>query len=112
MCDLNKMLIVAHHFFENDRIILSIGTKHQHTMDQTLLIDGRIAFNSYEHRRDAFDVMIKFNLYVKKLENGQYESGSHDSLIKETYIADKPIIAITEMAYIICKKEGEKNESK
>jgi len=100
MCDMDKMLVVASDYFsEEENTAVSVGTKHRHTTELTVLIAGRIEFNSYYHRRDAFDVMVKHDLYVKRLKDGRYESGLHDSNDNRSVVAHKPTNAITDMAY-------------
>jgi len=100
MCDLNKILVVVNKMFPDS--VVSLGTKHQHSSTVTVLLEGKHEYNPAEHRRDMVDCMLFFNLYVKRLNNGLYESGSHDENINITKTDIKPTIAITEMAYELC----------
>jgi len=113
MCDLKKMLVVANDMFKDQEMVVSVGTRHLHTKhpseaDVTILLGGHIEFNSYEHRRDMVDVMLRYDLYVKKLKTGihagRYQAGIHDT--GYFVIKDKPTTAITEMAYIHVKEAG------
>ena len=48
---------------------------------------------------------MKYNLYVKKLPDGQYEAGAHSE--DEThFVRRKPTHALTEMAYYIVTKNN------
>jgi len=113
MCDLKRMLVIANEMFKDDGMVVSIGTRHLHTKhpndaDVTILLGGHIEFNSYFHRRDAMDVMLHFNLYVKKItegeNSGRYQAGIHDTGF--FVIKDKPTTAISDMAYIEIKENG------
>jgi len=105
------MLVVANDMFKDRRMVVSVGTRHLHIKhpseaDVTILLGGHIEFNSYEHRRDAMDVMLEYNLYVKEIKEGvnkgRYQAGIHDT--GYFVIKDKPTTAITEMAYIAIKE--------
>jgi len=103
MCDLDKMLKVAENYFSKDSTIVSIGLKRPGSppSETTVLLGGRVEFNSYIHRRDAFDIMLKYNLYVKKNPSGLYEAGSHDAYCQKVQVSKDPLDAITEMAYLV-----------
>jgi len=101
MCDVQKMLVVASDYFKNENVVVSIATKHTQTMETTVMLAGRVEFNSYNHRRDAFDIEVKYGLWVKEINNGFYMSGSHDDNNHTTRVGSKPTHAITEMAYAI-----------
>jgi len=107
MCDLQKMLVVASDHFKNEPTVVSIATKHAQTMETTIMLGGRIEFNSYLHRRDAWDVMVNYGLWCKKLPGGFYEAGSHDPSNLVTRIGSRPTHAITEMAYALITGEKE-----
>ena len=97
-----KMLVIAEYVFRNEDMSVSIGTKHAQSNELTVLIaGGRIEYNSFKHRRDAWDVAIKFNLYVKKLEDGTYEAGTHDVKDERTFVSVSPTVAVSEMAFLI-----------
>jgi len=64
--------------FKDDNVAVSIGTRHKQSTELTVLLGGRVEFNSFKHRRDAFDVMLHYDLWVKP--HGEvYEAGSHGS---------------------------------
>jgi len=114
MCDNDKMVVIATDMFKN-KMIVSKGTRHSHTKhpeeaDVTVLLGGRIEFNSYLHRRDMVDVMLQYNLYIKKIKTGtnagRYQAGVHDTI--PSVIKDKPTTAVSEMAYAILS--GDKSE--
>jgi len=105
-----KMLVIASDYFKEDKMAIALTTKHRHTMELTVMLGGRIEFNSFEHRRDAWDVMSKYNLYFKELPDGQYEAGTHDKEDKTVIVAAKSTQAVSEMAYIVITRiqDGEK----
>ena len=96
------MLVIAEKIFQNGDLPVSIGTKHplsEAREDITVLLGGRVEFNSFIHRRDAWDVSIKFNIYCKRLEDGMYEAGLHNPKDKRVCLSSKPTVAVSEMAY-------------
>jgi len=96
MCSLNKILVVSQYM--NPSVISSIGTKHPHTKDTTVLLGGRIEFNPVRHRRDSFDVLLELNLWVRFLESTDlYEAGVHGEAASAVSL--DPLEAITEAAY-------------
>ena len=100
-----KMLVIAEHVFRDENMPVSIGTKHVQSKELTVLIaGGRIEYNSFKHRRDAWDVAIKFDLYVKKLEDGTYEAGTHDPKDNRTVTCVSPTVAVSEMAFSLIQK--------
>jgi len=101
MCNLTKMLVVATDHFKNEDVAVSIGTKHAQTTEQTVLLAGRVEFNSYTHRRDAWDIMFAYGLWCKEVPGGFYEAGSHDDSNTVTRVGSKSCHAITEMAYAL-----------
>lgn len=109
MYQTDKMLKIAQHMFRDE--IVSLGSMHAYTKNPqntitTVLLGGRIEFNSYEHRRDAMDVMLEYNLYVKEIKEGvnkgRYQAGIHDTGF--SVIKDTPTTAVSEMAYIHIKE--------
>lgn len=99
-----KMLTVAEFMFSDT--IVSLGTRHLHTKhpkeaDVTVLLGGRVEFNSYLHRRDMVDVLLEFNLYVKLLENGRYQCGQFNSF--DFVVKDTPTTAVSDMAFWLVK---------
>jgi len=63
-----------------------------------VLINGIQEFNPISNRRHAWDVMIHYNLYIKKLTDGCWECGEHGDV--DDYIIDEnPLVAITEFAF-------------
>jgi len=109
MCNHTKMLRIANDMFSPDTVV-SLGTRHLHTKhpetaDITVLLGGRIEFNSYYHRRDMVDVMLHYKLYVVKLDNGRYRAGVHGT--DYSVIKDLPTTAITEVAYhVVAGRNG------
>jgi len=107
-----KMLAIAVDYFKKDSMPISIATKHKHTMELTVMLGGRIEFNSFAHRRDAWDVMAKYNLYFKKLPDGQYEAGTHDPDDNTTIVNVKSTHAISELAYIFIMRKQDSKQLK
>jgi len=99
MCKINRILSVVEYMFPDTAV--SIGTKHKHSSIITVLLNGRSEFNPAIHRRDMVDCMLHFNLYVKLLDNGLYESGSHEESNNTTRTEVNPGMAITEMAFTL-----------
>jgi len=77
---MDKMLAIAEDYFKGDGMVISLGTKHRFTKEETILISGRIEFNSYHHRRDAWDIFKT--------------------------VANKPTTAVTEAAYKVIMAGG------
>jgi len=101
-----KMFTIANYIFREEKsTIVSIGTKHIQSAELTVLLCGRVEFNSFKHRRDAWDVAVKFDIYFKRNEDGTYEAGTHDLKDKEVSIAISPTEAVSEMAYILIKRK-------
>jgi len=96
--ELSKTLTVVEAMFPDN--VVAVATKHRYTRELTVLLDGRIEMNPVHHRRDAFDTMMFFNLYVKKLNDGFYECGKHESSFQSVKNAS-PTSAIMNMAYSI-----------
>jgi len=97
-----KTLKVVETMFPDN--VVAIGTKHRYTKELTVLLDGRIEMNPVHHRRDAFDTMMHFDLYVKRLDDGFYECGKHGD--STTSIKrESPTLAITMMAYLVANNE-------
>jgi len=98
MCKLEKMLVVASEMFKDENVSVSIGTRNPTSgnSDLTILLGGRIEFNSYKHRRDAFDLMLYFNLWIKKVD-GMFLAGVHDD--KELARSKSACVALTHAAY-------------
>jgi len=99
-----KMLVIAERMFSDT--IVSLGTRHLHTKhpkeaDVTILLGGRVEFNSYLQRRDMVDVMLEFNLYVKRLESGRYQCCKFETA--EYVVKDLPTTAVSDMAYWLVK---------
>jgi len=109
--NLKRMLAVAENYFRIDRnspitqAPVSIGTLHRHSSDLTVMVSGTIEFNSYLHRRDAWNILLHYNLYIKPIENGQFEAGSHNPNDHRTFVSIDPLKAITEFAYIVVSDE-------
>jgi len=105
LTQVEKMFVIALDYFkdEKNKTMVSIGTRHAQTMDQTILLGGRIEFNSFIHRRDAWDIMGKYNLYYKKLPDGRYEAGSHDENDNVCVVDERATVAVSEKAYQVIK---------
>jgi len=100
MCELDlvdKTLKVVEAMFEDVPTIISKGMKHSHSNIVTVLRDGKDEYSPSEHRRDCFDMMLHFDLYVKKTEDGMYMAGKHGSDFQVT--ATRPTVALVLAAF-------------
>jgi len=101
MCKEDKMLRVASEMFKNENMSVSIGMLHPQSKEVTVLLGGRVEFNSYKHRRDAFDVMEHFGLWFKR-SGDQYIAGVHGE--SECSTGKSAPIAVTNAAYdVTCR---------
>jgi len=99
LTNIDKMLKIAEDMFDGETV--SIGTKHPLSKEITVLLAGRVEFNSYKHRRDAFDVMLHYDLYVKR-EGDHYIAGRHNEV--EQFWGSTACEALTEAAYRLVVK--------
>jgi len=95
---LEKTFEVVKEMYKDTRTNITMGMKHPHSNILTVLRDGRDEFNPSEHRRDSFDMMLHFNLYVFfESKTGMYVAGKHNS--KNQFISSRPTVALTLAAH-------------
>ena len=102
---IDKTYKVVQDMFKGTNTVISRGTKHPLSSVLTILRDGRDEYNPAEHRRDCFDMMLHYNLYIIKDSDGMYIAGEHNSPIKQK--ATRPTVALLLAAYDVISKVGD-----
>ena len=111
MCNLDKLVSVVGEVNPNCEV--SISTKHRYSEKSTIILNGRIEFNPAINESDAFETMIHFDLHVRKLENGLYESGQNNpGHNKMTQIDSTPCAAISNMSIKVLAEKSLKGKDK
>jgi len=78
--------------------IVNIAPLYKHDMNLKCLLNGRQEWNPIDNRRHAWDIMIHYNLYVKKLDDGFWECGEHGD-VEDTVIDKSPLTALVYYAF-------------
>jgi len=97
LVQLEKVAIIAKDMFPGT--IVNVAPLFKHERNLNCLLNGRQVFNPIDNRRHSWDVMVKYNLYVKQNNDGFWECGEHGSSGYVT-IDSSPLAAVTEHAYV------------
>jgi len=69
------------------------------------LLNGLQKFDPIQNRRHAWDIMVFYNLYTKKLPNDYWQAGRHDLSDEMMKIKKSPNKALVAAAYNIIKNQ-------
>jgi len=78
---------------------VSVSPLYRHDMKLRCLLNGRQEFNPIDNRRHAWDAMLHYNLYIKKLDSGFWECGVHGS--DDSTVEENPLSVIVTVAFKI-----------